>query len=261
MKNLLTFTWITLVIMFVVLACTTPELHKPFILESENFKLVNMGQLPQDTQTVSLFKIGDVPQQKDIKIEHEPVKVASNDEDIKIIPTAFIDSKFADMVPKSAGNDGSSNNEVSTQQPDNSDEVLEEVEKMLGNKTSQEHREDLKYREELIVWNEWRSNLQNTIMEYSDVDGAYGTIYFFVFTVDKNRHVSSIKVRSTTSGDKKNVDKIYRTIKALEGSEVLQFPKGTNRATVKFSGGFMMAFQTQYSSPSDYSDVERIFSP
>ena len=261
MKHLLTFIWITLFIMFVVLACTTPELHKPFILESENFKLVNMGQLPQDSQTVSLSKIGDIPQQKDIKIAHEPVKVTSSDADIKIIPTAFIDSKFADMTPKSVENDGNLNNEVSNQEPDNSDEVLEEVEKMLGNKTSQEHREDLKYREELIVWNEWRSNLQNTIMEYSDVDGVYGTIYFFFFTVDKNRHISSIKVRSTTRGDKENIDRIYRTIQELEGSEVLQFPKGSNRASVKFTGGFMIAFQTQYSSPSDYSDVERIFSP
>ena len=95
-------------------------------------------------------------------------------------------------------------------------------------------------------------------MQKSDIEGMYGTIYFFIFNVDDSRRISDIKVRSNVSDDRYNIDKVTRTIKDLEGSDILEFPQGTTRTSVRFTGGFMFAYHTRYSSPSDFNDVEQV---
>ena len=259
--------------MFVVLACSKPELHKHFIIEPSGFQLESLGQQPKDLQSVNLFKIGDVPQE--VHIINEQKKVIKTDPEVKIIPTAFIDSKFASMnsetsVPVTGNETPVSQNTVpktSQQEPpvDNTDdEILKQVGEMLGERGGlfgfgrSKRLDNPKYRRELIAWNEWRSNLQNTIMQKSDIEGMYGTIYFFIFNVDNNRIISDIKVRSNASDDRYNIDKVTRTIKDLEGSDILEFPQGTTRTSVRFTGGFMFAYHTRYSSPSDFNDVEQV---
>ena len=272
MKNLITFVSLTLFIMFVVLACSKPELHKHFIIEPSGFQLESLGQQPKDLQSVNLFKIGDVPQE--VHIINEQKKVIKTDPEVKIIPTAFIDSKFASMnsetsVPSTSnGNAVVQNNETlsqNTNQPiDNNEEVLKQVAEMIGEKGGlfgfgkPNRADNPQYRLELIAWNEWRSNLQNTIMQKSDIEGMYGTIYFFIFNVDDSRRISDVKVRSNVSDDRYNIDKVTRTIKDLEGSDILEFPQGTTRTSVRFTGGFMFAYHTRYSSPSDFNDVEQV---
>ena len=47
-------------------------------------------------------------------------------------------------------------------------------------------------------------------------------------------------------------------LKRLEGDSVLNFPDNTKRKKVRFKGGFLLDYSTQYSSPEDYSDYERV---
>ena len=272
MKNLITFVSLTLFIMFVVLACSKPELHKQFIIEASGFQLESLGQQPKDLQSVNLFKIGDVPEE--VHIINEQKKVIKTDPEIKIIPTAFIDSKFASMsgetpVPSADNSNSVAQNNATPPQndnktTDNNDEILKQVAEMIGEKGGlfgfgkANRADNPQYRRELIAWNEWRSHLQNTIMQKNDIEGTYGTIYFFIFNVDNKRMISNIKVRSNVPDDRYNIDKVTRTIKDLEGSDILEFPQGTTRTSVKFMGGFMFAYHTRYSSPSDFNDVEQV---
>lgn len=259
--------------MFVVLACTKPELHKQFIIETSGFRLESLGQQPKDLQSVNLFKIGDVPEE--VHIINEQKKVIKTDPEIKIIPTSFIDSKFASMSsenpPPATGNENTVAQDETPppQQQDRpvdniDDEILKQVAEMIGERGGlfgfgrSKRLDNPKYRRELIAWNEWRSNLQNTIMKKSDIEGMYGTIYLFIFNVDDSRRISDVKVRSNVSDDRYNIDKVTRTIKDLEGSDILEFPQGTTRTSVRFTGGFMFAYHTRYSSPSDFNDVEQV---
>jgi hypothetical protein len=117
---------------------------------------------------------------------------------------------------------------------------------------------DSKYRDELIAWNVWRSNIQNTIMDNSDVDANYGTIFYFSFKVDKNRNISNIKIISTDFGNSASISEVRKAINGLRGKPILDFPEGTNRNHVDFTGGFIIGTVAQYATPDDYNDYERI---
>ena len=115
-----------------------------------------------------------------------------------------------------------------------------------------------KYRDDMIAWNIWRSNIQNRIMDDSAVDANYGTIFFFSFKVDKYRNITDIKVRCTDKSDHYSVEAVRSAIKNLNGKKILEYPKGTNRKIVDFTGGFLIGDYAQYSSPSDYNDFEHV---
>ena len=117
---------------------------------------------------------------------------------------------------------------------------------------------DVKYRNELLAWNIWRSNIQNRVMDDSDVDAGYGTIFYFTFKVDKNRNISDVKVISTDLLNSAATKEVRRAINALNGKSILEFPRGTNRRTVDFTGGFVIGTQAQYATPDDYNDFENI---
>ena len=117
---------------------------------------------------------------------------------------------------------------------------------------------DAKYRDETIAWNKWRSNLQNRIMDDSDIDADYGTIFYFSFTVDNNRNISNVRVISTNLWDKESTEVVRRAILHLKGKPILNFPPNTNRSSIKFTGGFVIGTTSQYSTPGDYNDFEHV---
>ncbi|MBR2069463.1 MAG: hypothetical protein IJ877_06860 [Candidatus Gastranaerophilales bacterium] len=115
-------------------------------------------------------------------------------------------------------------------------------------------------REEEIAWNIWRSNLQNQIMH--DTKLPYvpkGTVFKFSFEVDKYGRISSVKTWSLNSNyTPYAIQYIAPVIRSYQGREILDFPKGTQRLTTKFEGGWKIADTAIYSTPNDYNDVERI---
>ena len=144
--------------------------------------------------------------------------------------------------------------------------TLERLQKELSGRSSSltgttcpacSNKNDPRYKNETLAWNIWRSTLQNRIMDDSDGDGHYGTVFLFSFNVSKSGTISNLKI-TCTDRENKSVNQIRKAILNLGGQPVLNFPKGTNRKNVQFVGGFMLGSYAQYSTPADYSDFERI---
>ena len=114
-------------------------------------------------------------------------------------------------------------------------------------------------KEEIIAWNVWRSNLQNRIMDESGVEAPVGTLILFSFDVSSSGKITNLRY---TCSDREYARAaradMVKVLRKLEGDAVLNFPDNTKRKNVKFKGGFLLDYTTQYSSPEDYSDYERI---
>ncbi len=118
---------------------------------------------------------------------------------------------------------------------------------------------ELTEEEEIIAWNKWRSDLQNQVMKDTNISAPIGVIFKFSFTVDKFGNMSNIKVWSQTAGYSDiAVNAIKPVLMSYQRQPILTFPQGTKRVITNVAGGFVMAETTGYSSPSDYSDYERI---
>lgn len=113
--------------------------------------------------------------------------------------------------------------------------------------------------EEIIVWNKWRSSLQNKVMQDIKLNAPLGTRFRFSFTVDRYGQISNLKV---WSDNPEYTSLAVRQIKPLllsyQGQPILNFPKGTKRIITNVTGGFVLATFDKYSKPSDYSDVEKV---
>ena len=113
--------------------------------------------------------------------------------------------------------------------------------------------------EEIIAWNKWRSDLQNQVMRDTKIGAPIGTGFRFSFTVDKYGNMSNIKVWSTNSV---YTDLAVRVIKPVltsyQREPILVFPEGTKRVITNVTGGFVISTKTEYSTPSDYSDYEKV---
>lgn len=114
--------------------------------------------------------------------------------------------------------------------------------------------------EELILWNKWRSNLQNSIM--NDVDLPYiqeGTIFRFSFEVDKYGKITNIKTWSLTPKyTPYAIQYIAPVIRSYQGRSILEFPTGSNRFSTIVEGGWRISKVTKYSTPDDYKDTEKV---
>lgn len=113
--------------------------------------------------------------------------------------------------------------------------------------------------EETIVWNKWRSDLQNQIMRDTKIGAPQGTVFRFSFTVDKFGNMSNIKV---WSDNPVYTDLAVRVIKPIisgyQKKAILNFPEGTKRTIVNANGGFAISNRTEYSTPENYNDVEKV---
>lgn len=114
-------------------------------------------------------------------------------------------------------------------------------------------------KEEIIAWNVWRSNLQNRIMDESAIEAPVGTLILFSFDVSENGLISNLKYTCTNKQYAKSARAdMVSVLGRLERDEILNFPADTKRKNVRFKGGFLLDYTTQYSKPSDYSDYERV---
>lgn len=113
--------------------------------------------------------------------------------------------------------------------------------------------------EEIIVWNNWRSALQNQVMKDISLYAPLGTGFKFSFTIDKFGTISNLKVWSTNPSYTEQAIKVIKpTLLGYQGKPILNFPQGTQRVITNVNGGFRIAASTKYSRPSDYSDVEKV---
>lgn len=114
-------------------------------------------------------------------------------------------------------------------------------------------------REEVVAWNVWRSNLQNTIMMESALEAPVGTLITFTFDVSKSGKITNLKYNCSNKKYEATARAdMVSVLRRLEGKPVLTFPSNTKRTNVKFKGAFMLDYSTSFSKPSDYSDYERV---
>ncbi|MBR6098490.1 hypothetical protein IKP85_01960 [bacterium] len=294
MNILKTFVIISVIIITLCAMAIRPQTHKHFILEPANFKLQSVTSMPEDLQSNILFKIGDV-RNNTTKVT-QTTQTEQNTyqrQESKIIPSAFISTQTNNTRKNTATTTEQNDSDETLQQVanmlDNNLNAWMEMEKRLHEESNRrtaknnssttsvsknqsgnsnvssgascpicENLKDRKYRDELIAWNVWRSNIQNKIMDDSNVDANYGTIFYFSFKVDKNRNISNIKIISTDFGDSASIGEVRKAILRLKGKPILDFPEGTNRSVVDFTGGFLMGSYSQYATPGDYNDYEHI---
>lgn len=142
-----------------------------------------------------------------------------------------------------------------TAKPQTTKTVQQQVQQKTKPLTKQEQ-------EEIIAWNKWHSDLQNSIMRDTKLPIVPdGTRFNFTFTVDKFGKVSDIKTWSDNpSFNIYAVQYIAPVIKGYQGKSILNFPVNSQRTTTKFIGKFKISTRGQnvYSSASDYNDMEKI---
>jgi len=115
-------------------------------------------------------------------------------------------------------------------------------------------------RQELILWNKWRSNLQNQIMSDTKLPIVpVGTIFKFTFNVDKYGRISDLHTWSTNpSYTPYAIQYIAPVIRSYQGRSILNFPSGSNRISTTVEGGWKISNTSKYSTSADYNDTEKV---
>lgn len=118
----------------------------------------------------------------------------------------------------------------------------------------------LTQQQEVILWNKWRSDLQNQIMRDVRLPIVQaGTVFKFSFEVDKYGKVSNLQTWSTNPVyTPYAIQYIAPVIKSYQGRSILNFPEGSNRVVTLVEGGWKIADATKYSTPADFKDVEKL---
>lgn len=277
MNILKAFIIISLIIVTSWTLTTKPVNHKHFIIESANFKLEKNNQTPKDLQSTILFKIGDV---KTTTASSTQVSQTENrtyiTKENKIIPSSLASTQTTKIsTTNTQKNSDEELQEVANMLNENYSKAWEDMERKIyeeraknrsksdpnlknNSKTSAPKINDSRYRDELITWNIWRSNIQNKIMDTSNVNAGYGTVFLFSFKVSETGHITNIKIFCTEFTNTNSIAAVKRAITNLEGQPILKFPKKSNRKVVEFTGGFMMGDSLQYASPDNYNDFESV---
>ena len=123
-----------------------------------------------------------------------------------------------------------------------------------------EQNNELAPEEELILWNKWRSDLQNKIMQDVKLPIIQeGIVFKFSFDVDKYGKITNIKTWSTTTEyTPYAIQYIAPVIRSYQGKDILNFPAGSKRFSTTAQGAWKISKSVKYSTPQDYSDTEKI---
>lgn len=259
-------------------------LHKQVIFTDAEYKFVEEKQpikelkatdiivTPKETtvkNTVAKKLVTQTPQiTKKNVVKQQPVKISNtstttNKQKVKtttpakpkqqqIKTTNTVVNKQTKVAPKTQQeNTNKQKVEIKQQAPT--------VTKKVEQQVVPQQKKTLTEKEETIVWNKWRSDLQNKIMRDTKIGAPQGTVFRFSFTVDKFGNLSNIKVWSDNSV---YTDLAVRVIKPIitsyQRTSILKFPEGTKRTIVNASGGFAISTHTEYSTPENYNDVEKV---
>ena len=228
-----------LAIIFSISVCfVKPKMHTTFFVYNSEYEIVK-EKSPKVEKIEPEIKVTTKYEKKEIK--KSTVKTVSNKsvQPVKQIQTT---KKAVNSVQKI----------IKQEKPK---EEIKTVKKIEPIQTKQEQ-------EEIIAWNKWHSDIQNSIMR--DTKMPYvpdGVRFNFTFTVDKYGKISNIKTWS--DNPKYNiyaVQYIAPVIKSYQGKSILNFPSNSQRFTTEFIGKFKIANigQNKYSSASDFNDTEKI---
>ena len=238
----------------IAVVLTKPDMHKPFRTESADFKLSVITENPP------------APVQNTLKQQAETVKkYAQNTETViapqKQKPKIITETRF--IVQKQPETKVPQSQKTSSTPKQQESKEIKQQEPVIKQKVQTQQPQKVKKltpeEEEIIAWNEWRSNLQNQVMRDVVLAAPVGTRFEFSFTVDKFGRISNLKVWSKNPQyTDMAVRKIKPVLLSYQGQSILKFPEKSKRVITNVNGGFTIAWTSRYSTPSDYSDYERI---
>lgn len=242
------FTLITtlLIITSLCIGVFKPQMHKTVMIYDSDYKIVESAPKVETVKNIPTQSNTPKVETKTSKIKQESKKNTSTN---KVTQTVK-------KEPKKVQQENTKNETKTVTLP-------QSIQQIVQNKTEpakevvqiQEETE-----EELILWNKWRSNIQNSIM--NDVNLPYiqeGTIFRFSFEVDKYGKITNIKTWSLTPNyTPYAIQYIAPVIRSYQGRSILEFPTGSNRFSTIVEGGWKISKITKYSTPEDYRDTEKV---
>ncbi len=248
---------IIIVLFTILVVVIKPTLHKPPIIVSEKYAFID-EQKEKGPEIKKVIKVEpkktiaqSKPSQKvskPIKKESKPVSTSKNQQ-VKTQKSVEIKKEVPIVEQKTE------TKVKSEEKPIIENDLAQKEEQ----KSQSQDIKTLTEEEEIIAWNKWRSDLQNQVMKDTNISAPIGIAFKFSFTVDKFGNISNVKVWSTTPAySDMAVKAIKPVLMSYQNTALLNFPQGTKRVITNVAGGFIMSDTTGYSSPSDYSDYERI---
>lgn len=271
---------IVLIVLFILFSAyaflTDSKMHMPIIVTGTNYQISEQPQQTQKSEVKPKYNVQPVTQEiKTTTAPQQKVIVQVIEEHVKTQPKTIQTTKQQPATvtkvvsqPVQTTSTQNSNQELLDRILKNAEKPVVEQEKPKVQqptrpaqqvKTVKIEDKPLTEEEEIIVWNKWRSDLQNQVMRDSKISAPYGTTFNFSFTVDKNGNISNI---NTWSDDNNYTPLAKRVIKPIltsyQHTAILKFPARTKRTIVNVTGGYTMSNTDRYSTPGDYSDYERI---
>ncbi len=276
MKKLKGIFILTYLLITIAVLMAQPVMHKPAVIEGYGFKIKDEFLHPK-TKKISDYEvkvkfyrakpIAQKPKSKEVTLTYDDSKPLSLDTQYNENThetTITLDSNSSSTSREMQINiDGSAiSNKDMTLDSENmnySDKLFNMDELEIDSKLFEIGEKIKNSREERIAWNKWRSDLQNEIMYRSAIEGPIGTLITFNFMVTEQGRIYNVNFScNNPKFEEEARSDLARVLREIERSDILKFPKNTKRKQVKFQGGFMLDYDTQYSSPSDYSDYERV---
>ena len=289
---------ILLAISFIVITGITgiikPKIYKPVRFAKANMGVENINQEIVNTKspiiednTVEISEIEIKPQIQKNEIKDQTIKLqpqqnqiqqkqikTQNQQPQKVQKTINIEPQKTKVQNKTISQPKEQNKinlpksvqEIVNSTPKQNTQIVQkqpEIKKEQTIKTPQqivqeEPKTVLTEEEEIILWNKWRSDLQNQVMRDARVAAPMGTRFRFSFTVDKFGNISNLRVWSDTPYfTPLAVSSIKPVLLSYQGKNILKFPKGTKRIQTNVTGGFVISTYDKYSKPDDYADVEK----
>ena len=283
------------VILTIITIRIHPEIHQPMVIEDADFKLVRVSDTIT-SQTTPITTVRPTVTQQTVTVEPQQTKQVQQSVNIAT-PKATETPKYVQVetpqqtrpvkikLPKKDTQAQTvvqepSQNEL-LQRLLNTDiedtKALEENSRKLAQSMQKNNRAPqqtykqpqqtsthknpyMTEQEEIIAWSRWRSNIHNQVMKDSNAGVApYGTVFSFSFLVDKYGNVSNVKVSCSNNYCMDIArDNLKPAIMHLQRKPILNFPRGTQRTSTVVSGSFLIGSEDRFSTPSNFSDYERV---
>lgn len=247
LKHLVLF--LVLVVLSVSISVFKPGIHKPIKIEDADFAFVQNSEV-QEAVPVEILptKKETGPKTLSVPSSATPKKTETPQKTVK---SSTVQPKAANKPVKPVKTTKNDEVKVIT----TPEKTTPEPKSFQSSKVKRELTEE----EEIIVWNKWRSDLQNQVLRDTKIGAPLGTVFKFSFTVDKFGKIYNLRVWSTSSAYSELAVKVIKPVlMSYQGKPILSFPDGTKRVITNVSGGFRVADYTKYSTPDDYSDIERV---
>lgn len=283
------------VILTIITIRIHPEIHQPMVIEDADFKLVRVSDTIT-SQTTPVTTVGPTVTQQTVTVEPQQTKQVQQSVNIAT-PKATETQKYVQVetpqqtrpvkikLPKK-----DTQTQTVVQEPSQNEllrrllntdiedtKALEENSRKLAQSMQKNNRAPqqtykqpqqtsthknpyMTEQEEIIAWNRWHSNIHNQVMKDSNAGIApYGTVFSFSFLVDKYGNVSNVKVSCSNNYCMDIArDNLKPAIMHLQRKPILNFPRGTQRTSTVVSGSFLIGSEDRFSTPSNFSDYERV---